>query len=100
MHMKATTETKVRKSPARTTNRKIAYNLAKSGLPVFPCKSDKSPHKKTGFKAATTDKSTVGGTNTPTPCPVCRLARPLVWQFSILIGRTIKTASRRYRTRA
>jgi hypothetical protein len=49
----------VRESPALTTNRKIAHNLAKSGLPVFPCKSDKSPHKKMGFKAATTNKKQI-----------------------------------------
>jgi hypothetical protein len=61
--------------------------------------------KRTGWKPVALipfveSKSTFGGTITPTPCPVCQLARSLVWRFSILIGRTIKTASRRNRTRA
>jgi RecA-family ATPase len=36
-------------------NRTIALKLVRSGLPVFPCKRDKKPFVKGGFKAATTD---------------------------------------------
>jgi hypothetical protein len=59
MPKKSTTETTARESPTRNENLKIAHDLAKLDLPIFPCKPDKSPHTKTGFKAATTDKKQI-----------------------------------------
>jgi hypothetical protein len=40
-------------------NRTIALELARSGNPVFPCKPDKKPFIKGGFKAATTSAKQV-----------------------------------------
>jgi hypothetical protein len=40
-------------------NLTVALKLARSGLPVFPCKPDKSPLTTNGFKAATTDEKQI-----------------------------------------
>jgi hypothetical protein len=55
MPNKLTTITPVRESQTRPANLKIALKLARSDKPVFPCKPDKKPFVKGGFKAATTD---------------------------------------------
>jgi hypothetical protein len=36
-----------------------ALELARCGIPVFPCRSDKSPRIPGGFKAATTDEAMI-----------------------------------------
>jgi len=37
----------------------FALSLASKGVPVFPCKPDKSPHTGNGFKAASTDEAKI-----------------------------------------
>ena len=42
-----------------TLPREVALDLARAGIPVFPCKPDKTPYTAHGFKDATTDPSKV-----------------------------------------
>jgi len=39
--------------------REVALDLARAGIPVFPCRPDKKPYTANGFKDATTDPSKV-----------------------------------------
>lgn len=59
MPKNTTPKSTARESPPQNANQLVALQLAKSGLPVFPCKPDKSPLTANGFKASTTDTKQV-----------------------------------------
>ena len=42
-----------------SSNLQTVLTYAKQGIPVFPCKPDKTPYVKGGFKAATTDEQQI-----------------------------------------
>jgi hypothetical protein len=47
--------------PSAGTPLDYALQLARNGIPVFPCRADKSPRVAGGFKVATTDEVMIRG---------------------------------------
>lgn len=55
----STTANDPRQTPATPLDH--ALELARCGIPVFPCRADKKPRVSGGFKAASTDEATIRG---------------------------------------